>query len=643
MIRGMERGYEFYMEQGDPDKANKYAAMIIQYSTHEAAKYGDDAIQALKQGDLHGAAHSLAAGYANLPDGKSAEDVKVNPNGTVSVTETDATTGKPIAQHTLTGQQLYQAALGLSNKSMAYGSLMDAAAATKGVNLPQSQAYTDAVAKLGGADGTGGAAVTPVGNASPAPAAPAGGIDPAYQKMMASGESSNSPTASNGSSVGLYGLQPAAWAQATNNAPMVVNGVDQRTVPGPASAAFQKYTQQNAAQFQKTFNRAPSPAELSVMHQQGAGGGIGLLHAAQTAPNTPAVQILSQFMPQAKAVQSLTGNRIPANATAQQAVQAIQGYYAKGAQGAAPAQPQGPMALQPALPEDQPAAPQLPDKPIVPTPPSIIQIDSNNTAGMSPQERVAYKKTVDTLNANKKTAFSEQQGKFNDNMKIYTQAVAAAKTKASGPSLSLPVKDRGDALTALATAKSDYMSDPNNALKGLQPGSQKAADDVAYGLYTHNDTTPARAYQATAQLLSMDAKPDPKKPGSMIINQTFTPHEIPGTDGVKIVFRTGDTMVIPKNTFAQIAAARGNELFVQRQAAIAAAKAAAASGKSSASGWAALKAAGNIAGNAASAVGGAAIKAPIVIGNAVLHPVTTAGNIGMGTLRAIDSASQNRQ
>jgi hypothetical protein len=763
MIRGMEKGYQHYMAQGDPDRANKFAAMIIQYSTHEASLYGTQALHQLQQGDTQGAVHSLAAASANLPDGKNHE-AKVNPDGTATVVESDAKTGKVTAQHTLNGQQLYQLAMGLSNKSMAYGSLMDAAAATKGVNLPQSQAYTDAVAKL---DGAGGAApVTPAGNTlsgigvlpgklnindSIAPKVPqgaarplapgefitnpngswsseitttvdnpalnsgrptiiptlwlvngkptrvsedqavdlasksgltftsynsmkdaeaasiareaawqkvqpgqTGGVAPLWQsgtggapsqlpaymgnyaQMMSNRESSNNPAARNGDSVGLYQIQSAAWKDATGHNPMV-NGADERLDPAKNTAVFKQITQQNEAAFKNAFQRAPTPAELSVMHQQGATGGMGLLRAAATAPNASAAAIVGDPA-------KLTRNGVPANATAQQAVQAIQGFYAKGAQGAAPAQPQGPMALQPALSEDMPAAaPQLPDKPTATSVPAMIQIDPKDTAGMSPQERVAYAKTVATLNNNKKTAFTEQQGKFNDDMKGYTQAVAAAKVKASSPAKPLPMRDRGDALTALATAKSDYMSDPNNALKGLQPGSQKAADDVAYGLFTHNDTTPARAYQATAQLLSMDAKPDPKKPGSMIINQTFTPHEIPGTDGVKIVFRTGDTMVIPKNTFAQIAAARGNELFVQRQAAIAAAKAAAASGKSSASGWAALKAAGNIAGNAASAVGGAAIKAPIVIGNAVLHPVTTAGNIGMGALRAIDSASQNRQ
>lgn len=560
MIRGMEKGYEYYMSHGDPDRANKFAAMIIQYSTHEAAKYGDDAIQSLKQGDVLGAAHSLAAGYANLPNGKSAEDVKVNQNGTVNVTETDAVSGKPLATHTINGQQLYQLALGLSNKSMAYSSLMDAAAAVKNVNLPPSDAYTNAIGKLSGDDGLGGSppaagAVTPPGNTPAAPApvpAQTGGVDPSYQRMMASGESSNNPNASNGSSVGLYGMQPAAWAQAMGNSPMVVNGVDQRTVAGPATAAFQKYTQQNSAQFQKAFQRAPTAAEMSVMHQQGAGGGISLLRAAATAPNTPAAQVLAQYMPHARAVAALTGNRIPADATAAQAVQSIQNYYA--GKGSAAPQTGGAqsIAIQAPLPEDKPATAVAPTRP---TPPTVVRVTPQDINGMSGTERVQYAKTVAATNL-------ANQNKFRDDMQVYNSQVQAAKTKASAPAMSLPVKDRGDALSALEKAAPDPTDtkDPTNAaFASFQPTTQKAIKDIAYGLYTHNDTSPDRAYQAAVNMMV------PQK-----VN--FTPYAMPGTDGVKIVFRTGDKMVMPKNTFDQLAAARGNELFVQRKAAEAAAK-----------------------------------------------------------------------
>jgi hypothetical protein len=102
MIRGMEKGYQHYMAQGDPDRANKFAAMIIQYSTHEASLYGTQALHQLQQGDTQGAVHSLAAASANLPDGKNHE-AKVNPDGTATVVESDAKTGKVTAQHTLNG------------------------------------------------------------------------------------------------------------------------------------------------------------------------------------------------------------------------------------------------------------------------------------------------------------------------------------------------------------------------------------------------------------------------------------------------------------------------------------------------------------------------------------------------------------
>lgn len=643
MLRAMTKGYEFYMERGMPDKANNYAASIIQYATFEASKHGEDAIQAIQKGDLPGAAKSLAAGYSNIPDGKEATGVKVNLDKTVTVTETDVATGKPITQHTLTGMQLYQAAIGLANKSESWKAIMSAAAAAKGVNLPPSDAYNSAVDRLNGVNSDG--TVTQPGNAPPAAYQPQGGgaAPPAqaapqgqpqqsapndYLKMMAAGESSNRPGAKNGDSVGLYQIQTDAWRQITGHDP-IVNGVDERLDPKKNTMVMQALTQANAQQFQQAAGRAPSPAELAVMHQQGATGGMKLMLAAQKAPNTPAASIVGN-------PRKLTLNGIPENATAAQAVQHIQQYYmskgsAAGPAGAAPGAPQPgqSLALRPALSEDQVEKPTIPERPVTP---EQVRVTSKDTEGMSGPERVAYTRQVAEMN-------KQRQKKFSEDMQLYNSAVSQAKAagKAGKDKFSLPVKDRNDAMTALKEARPDPAdaTDPAAAaLAKFQPQTQKAVDDVAYGLYTHNDTTPQRAYQAAISMMI---------PNSM----NFTPHETSDPGMVKIVFRSGDTMTMPKNSFDQLAAARGNEHYVMRTGAEDAARKSGENAELGQKAGKAGKAALNIAGKAADAGKTALGVVDRGIGQALTDPVKTGrkvvSKVGRGILSAVDEGFVNQR
>jgi len=585
--RAMVGGYNYYMKRGEPDRAANYAAMVIQYTSGEAAKYGQIAAQQLKDGDVHAAAQSLEKGYNSIPDGKSAENVKVNPDNTVSVTQTDLKTGKPVGQHTLTGAQLLNAALGLSNKSSYYQTIMQAASAAKGYAPPESDAYTNAMLKLGGVNPDGTLAQPTQATPAQTPeqgqtAAPQG-----YMQMMAQRESGNKPDAANGSSVGLYQFTPDQWETATGQKipPQVIGTPqDPRLNPQLSSAAMEKSTQLNASQFQKTFNRAPTPGELAIMHQQGLNGGIHLINAANNAPNASAVQVLhaAGVDPQ-RAAQSLQANGIPPNATAKQAVQMIQNYYLTGNRQAGPSTPRpgGAMALQPALPEDQPEQPDLPDKPAMPQTPQQIAVDPQAMSGMTPAERKQYIASVAKVNLQNQKEFQDKMAQYRAQAADY--AKASKQPKAGKDAFSLPVKDRGDALKVLQASRQAIDDDTTgmSPLKDLSPYGKRAANSVAYGIYAHNDVDPDTAYQMTGSLMN---------PKSM----NFTAHEMPGGN-VRIVFKTGQKIAMPQDAYDALAVARGNELHIQRKTREAAAVKAASDAKIAAERKKAAGAAVNIA------------------------------------------------
>lgn len=582
----MKEGYDFYLLQGEPEKASKYAASIIQYATTKAADYGKSALVALKKGDIQGAVDNMVSGYNNIPNGNHAEAAQVGQDGTVKVKQVDTETGETVEEHTLTGEQLYQAAIGLANKSASWQAIMDAATLPHGIpERPPSEAFNGAMMKLGGAnpDGSlinpsagpsaGPSAVPSAGGGSPAPGPSASsipspslqvsgadilGIPPYmqnYARMMSQRESSNNPNARNGDSVGLFQIQSPAWRDATGHDP-VVNGVDERTDPAKNAAVFRKLTAANEAIFKKKFNRDPSPGELAVLHQQGASGGSALLAAAQANPQTPAQQVLTSIGVKNPAAH-LASNRIPPNATAEQVVQTIQKYYLAGNQAAGRPQAPHPMAPHPmaprdTLPEDQVAKPVLPDMPAEPTLPPVLRVDPTDMKGMSAKERLEYRKAVAATNLDNQKKFQNQHKTFQDEMSKYRAAVAAAKQGPKGADpMKLPVKDRSDALAALQVAREAIEGDEDSALADFLPKTKSALNNVAYGLYTHNDLTPDDAYKAAMSMMRVD----PKNPEQI----NFASYKMPNGD-VRVKFRANNTsVVIPRNFYEEMASARGNE------------------------------------------------------------------------------------
>lgn len=633
MLRAMTRGYNWYLERGQPDKANAYAASIIQYSTFQASKFGEDAVQLIQKGDMKGAAKAVAAGYSHLPDGKEASDIQVSPDGkSVTVTETDVATGKPINKHTLTGMQLYQGAIGLANKSESWKAIMSAAAAAKGVNLPPSDAYNGAVDRLNGvnADGT----VTQPGNAPPAGYKPQGAVSEAPASSPAAGPQAQPQ--SNGNLISRADPSAMFLVESGNNpnavSPKGARGVGQTMEgtlrdPGfgvaPAKDNSPQELQRVATDYLAAMNKNyGDPVVAHIAYNWGPGNTDQWLKQGGKFNQLPTET--QQYLGRIAVAQSQGGRAAPTGAPAPQRPTA-----ATAAAPKADFQRGQSMALRPALPEDQVEKPEIPEVGARPVAPEQLKVTSKDTEGMSGPERVNYTRMVAETNRARQKKFAEDMQLYNSSVSARDKAQKAAAKGGPKDEFKLPVKDRTDALTALKEARPDPADTTDLTAKqfaALQPSSQKAIDDIAYGLYTHNDTTPQRSYQAAVSMMN------PKQ-------QSFTPYEMSG-DKVRIVFRSGDKLVMPKNTFDQLAALRGNEHYIARTAAEASDKTAAEDAALARSRGEAATAVINIGGQAVDA-GKSALKAvDRSIGQVLTDPVKAGRKavtkVGRGVLGALD-------
>jgi len=141
-LRRMEIVYRNMVQTGQTDKANKMAFEIMQYSAGVAAQMGDQAAQLFRGGNVKAATAMLVKAYDAIPDGRN---VTMNPDGrSASITDR---TGKVVDQLTFTPQQVFQAAMGLSNRSLYWQVLMQRAAQTKAAMQGDKNASQDAVNK----------------------------------------------------------------------------------------------------------------------------------------------------------------------------------------------------------------------------------------------------------------------------------------------------------------------------------------------------------------------------------------------------------------------------------------------------------------------------------------------------------------
>jgi hypothetical protein len=124
-IYAMRKGVEFYMTRGQPDKAAKWAAGLIQYSNLVSRQYGIEAVKAGRAGDMEGMVQLAVKSYDAIPDGMSVQ-AKLIGGKEVSITRTDEE-GNVIDTHRLTPQQVFQMATGISTGSGYFDALMEVA------------------------------------------------------------------------------------------------------------------------------------------------------------------------------------------------------------------------------------------------------------------------------------------------------------------------------------------------------------------------------------------------------------------------------------------------------------------------------------------------------------------------------------
>lgn len=125
-IRRLEAIYRWYSMNGETDKANKAAFELMQYSAGAAAQYGHAALQSVYRGDMKSAAELVIKGHEMIPDGRT---LKIGPDGK-SVNVIDARTGATEGNMPFDPKALFNAALGLSNKSLYWDVLSHRAAGT---------------------------------------------------------------------------------------------------------------------------------------------------------------------------------------------------------------------------------------------------------------------------------------------------------------------------------------------------------------------------------------------------------------------------------------------------------------------------------------------------------------------------------
>lgn len=186
----------------------------------------------------------------------------------------------------------------------------------------------------------GGAAPTaaqplpgPVGQQITAAASAAGANDAeqSYLNATARIESGGNPNAKNGASTGVFGFHADTFKGA--------GGSDITNTAQQTTAAL-NLARQNAQQLGQVLGQPPTPQQVYLAHQQGAGGAAALLTAD---PNTPAIAALQAAgVPPKIAQLSITGNGGTADMTAGQFVNMISGKYDKAAGAGQPASGSGP-------------------------------------------------------------------------------------------------------------------------------------------------------------------------------------------------------------------------------------------------------------------------------------------------------------
>lgn len=103
--------YKHYMNNGEPEKAQKAAASMVQYYRQESNRYLSLSQVAAGNGDLEAARKAAMAAYANIPNGRDLEIKPVDGGYEVKVTNQD---GKVINKKVVDPREFAAAAMGFS-------------------------------------------------------------------------------------------------------------------------------------------------------------------------------------------------------------------------------------------------------------------------------------------------------------------------------------------------------------------------------------------------------------------------------------------------------------------------------------------------------------------------------------------------
>jgi len=125
-MRRLEIVYQHYVQTGQTEKANKAAFELMQYGAGESAKLGAAARDQLRAGDVNGATNNIVKALDEIPDGRK---VTIGQDGKTAVW-TDTRTGKVVGEYKFGPKELFDMALGLSNRSTYWNVIMQRAAMT---------------------------------------------------------------------------------------------------------------------------------------------------------------------------------------------------------------------------------------------------------------------------------------------------------------------------------------------------------------------------------------------------------------------------------------------------------------------------------------------------------------------------------
>jgi hypothetical protein len=116
MMVTLQAGYQYFMKQGQPDKAAKYAGELLMYSRAAVMKAGYMAQAALEKGDPGRAARLIAMARSEFPDGEGLKVGKPGEDGSVPFAMFDSS-GKLTQRGRATADQIMSMATGMQNGS----------------------------------------------------------------------------------------------------------------------------------------------------------------------------------------------------------------------------------------------------------------------------------------------------------------------------------------------------------------------------------------------------------------------------------------------------------------------------------------------------------------------------------------------